>query len=241
MTAVLFAGPTLAGFRHRIPATIICNPPAAAGDLARALASGASRIGLIDGVFGDCRSVWHKEILLALSQGVPVLGAASMGALRAAECAAFGMVPVGGISRDYLTGKRTADADVAVLHGPAELAFMPLTVALVDAEDRIAALCRRGRLPVALADRLLSAARALHFTQRTWDTILEQADPPLAEAAAIRRALSAGTLRKTRDALRLVGRLPGVSFAGPLPNAVMTHDFRRLLAETPATDSVTGA
>ena len=66
-------------------------------------------IGLIDGVFLDVPAVWHRELLWALSEGVHVFGAASMGALRAAELAPFGMRGVGtifaAIGRD--TGRAT--------------------------------------------------------------------------------------------------------------------------------------
>ena len=41
-------------------------------------------VGVIDGAFLSGPAVWHREIIWALSQGVQVLGAASMGALRAA-------------------------------------------------------------------------------------------------------------------------------------------------------------
>ena len=64
-----------------------------------AVRDGATAIGLVDGYFGGAAAVWHKEILYALSLGVRVLGASSMGALRAAECAAYGMEPVGEIAR----------------------------------------------------------------------------------------------------------------------------------------------
>ena len=40
---------------------------------------------IIDGSFQSQPAVRHKEILWALSRGIPVIGAASMGALRAAE------------------------------------------------------------------------------------------------------------------------------------------------------------
>ena len=52
-------------------------------------------IGIVDGFFHQQPSVWHREILYALSQGVPVFGGASMGALRAAELADYGMTGVG--------------------------------------------------------------------------------------------------------------------------------------------------
>ncbi|MDO8943743.1 MAG: TfuA-like protein, partial [Desulfobacterales bacterium] len=93
MTAVVFIGPTIsaaaarAEFRsgHRL----LCHGPAAQGDVYRAALERPSAIGIIDGYFDRVPSVWHKEILWAMSQGVPVFGGASMGALRAAELETF--------------------------------------------------------------------------------------------------------------------------------------------------------
>lgn len=229
MRSVLFVGPTLHGLTDRVPRTVECRPPAGAGDILRAIADGATRIGLVDGVFGQCRSVWHKEILFALSRGVPVLGAASMGALRAAECAAAGMEPVGGIALEYLNGQRVADSDVAVLHGPAELGFLPLSLALVDAEDRIGGWHRDGRLTETEAAGLLSAARSRHFTKRTWESVFATAGHDTRrqhELAAMTAVPEIG--RKARDALELVALLTKEASRPPSPEAVVTEHFRTL-------------
>jgi hypothetical protein len=235
MTAVVFAGPTLSGLTHLIPPGITIRPPAIAGDLLAAIQDGATRIGLIDGRFGDVRAVWHKEILFALAQGIPVLGAASLGALRAADCAAFGMEPVGGIAEDYLTGRRTADADVAVLHGPAELGFRPLTLALVDALDRLADLLTAGLLDQHEAATLTQAATALHFTRRTWTAMLKKSALPQNRLDALHSAMDAmGPSRKARDALLLLDRLPQATPPNPRPQAVLTAHFTALHAQIKA-------
>ena len=49
--------------------------------------------------------MWHKEILFALSEGIDVYGAASMGALRAAELDAFGMRGIGDVYSAYAEGR----------------------------------------------------------------------------------------------------------------------------------------
>ena len=46
---------------------------------------------IVDGSFQWTPAVWHKEILWAMGRGVHVFGAASMGALRAAELDGFGL------------------------------------------------------------------------------------------------------------------------------------------------------
>src|SRR5262249_29172169 len=91
MSTVLFAGPSIFGFDLRSTQDFSICPPAVCGDILKAVRGGARTIGLVDGLFGSERSVWHKEILVALSDGVRVLGASSMGALRAVECDQFGM------------------------------------------------------------------------------------------------------------------------------------------------------
>lgn len=168
MTAVVFAGPSVFPLSAPVSAAVSILPPAGKGDLLTAAECGASTIGLIDGVFENAPSVWHKEILYCIDKGITVFGSASMGALRAAECARFGMIGIGRIFQDYASGRRVSDADVAILHAPADLGYKPLSVALVDVD----AVLERKRAQGALNEtefKLLSALAAkMHFKQRTW-------------------------------------------------------------------------
>jgi hypothetical protein len=75
------------------------------------------QIVLIDGVFHQSQSVWHKEIGFALMRGVVVIGAASMGALRAAEMHRYGMIGVGKIFEMYRDGEED-DSLVAMTFDP---------------------------------------------------------------------------------------------------------------------------
>ena len=78
---VLFVGPSLGSDLAAARATsprIDFRPPAACGDILKAVHDGATAIGLVDGYFGDLPSVWHKEILFALEHDVAVAGGASM-------------------------------------------------------------------------------------------------------------------------------------------------------------------
>ena len=77
-------------------------------------------------------AVWHKEILPALDEGIAVFGAASMGALRAAELDAFGMIGVGDIYAGYRDGVLEDDDDVAIAHATAEEGFRELSDAMVN-------------------------------------------------------------------------------------------------------------
>ena len=154
---VVFAGPSIHGapFDAR---GLELRGPAAQGDLTLATKQGARVIGLIDGAFSSVAAVWHKEILFALSQGVAVYGAASMGALRAAECAAFGMIPVGLIAHAYLAGELDDDGAVALTMGPAALGWPATTEPLVDVWATADHLVSMGILTREQGTRLTAAA-----------------------------------------------------------------------------------
>ena len=129
---VVFVGPSLAAEAAAELFPVSYRSPAAQGDILKAVRDGARAIGLIDGYFEGVPAVWHKEILFALSSGVHVFGAASMGALRAAELAPFGMCGVGQIFAWYRDGVIDADDEVALIHGPAETSFVSLSEPLVN-------------------------------------------------------------------------------------------------------------
>ncbi len=176
---VLFAGPTLYGTvtpGRRVAGTeIVCLPPAKQGDIARAVLQGASVIGLVDGRYEDVAAPWHKEILFAIEQGVRMFGAASMGALRAAECAPYGMKPIGVVAERYISGDITDDADVAQIHGPPELGCLPLSEALVNIEATLEAALSVGALSSADDRRLRASAKRIFFKDRTLTRVVEQA------------------------------------------------------------------
>ncbi len=199
---IVFAGPSLYGAAYD-PGDVVMRGPAQMGDVERALADGAAAIGIIDGHYQQTGAVWHKEILLALASGVAVFGAASMGALRAAECEAFGMVPVGDIARRYCSGALFDDADVALTNGPAELGFPPLTEPMVDVEATAAHLAAHGHATAADAREIVATARAIFFADRTVEAVFARL--PLPRAAALHRLYVAHRVsRKTADALELL-------------------------------------
>lgn len=199
---ILFAGPSLYGADYDA-GDVVVRGPAQMGDLERAVADGATAVGIIDGHYQQVGAVWHKEILLALSSGIAVYGAASMGALRAAECEAFGMVPVGDIAHRYCSGALYDDADVALTNGPAELGFPPLTEAMVDVEATAAHLAAIGLATPAEAAAITATARKIFFADRTAEAIFEHLDHPA--AARLQRCYATHRVsRKTLDALELL-------------------------------------
>ena len=156
------------------PLAFCIEPPARQGDIWRALARRPRALVLIDGLFESAPSVWHHELLDALDAGVLLFGAASMGALRARELATAGMIGVGAIFARY-QGGLDDDAAVALLHGDEESGFVPLTVPLVNAEHALALAQAAGALTAKEARAMRGAASRLHYSERRWDAILEQA------------------------------------------------------------------
>lgn len=233
MSATVFLGPTLAHLQARARLDADLRGPAALGDVHRAVRRGSRTILLIDGLFETVRAVWHKELLWALAQGVTVVGAASLGALRAVELEPFGMIGVGEVFQSYRTGLIEDDAEVAVLHGPAELAWRPLTEALVDIRATLAVAAAQGVLTPRDGELLLQAAASLHYKDRGWHAVLDAgARLGFAGDASFGRWLPAGRVdAKRRDALAALDLVAsGVPRRGE-QHFVETVFWRRLVDE----------
>ena len=170
---VIFAGPSLPPTSRPAAPGLRYLPPARFGDVARAVSDGASAIGLIDGVFEAERAVWHREIVWALSRGVPILGAASMGALRALETEPFGMRGTGRVFEWYRTGLIEDDEEVAVVHAPAELDFRPLTEATVNVRASLLAAEQAGLCTPETASGCIATAKAIHYKDRSRRAVLD--------------------------------------------------------------------
>ncbi|MEM1288711.1 MAG: TfuA-like protein [Pseudomonadota bacterium] len=168
---VIFAGPSLAGSPWLEDPRLTVKSPCKQGDIYLACADAPKALGIIDGYFEAEPAVWHKEILWALSQGIHVLGAASIGALRAAELAAFGMVGVGDIYQSYQRGDLDDDDDVALLHAPGEAAYTPLTVPMVNVRATLTKAASEGVVSPAAAERIISSAKRIFYKNRSWEAI----------------------------------------------------------------------
>jgi hypothetical protein len=232
MNICIFLGPTLAVETARQELNAIFLPPAAHGDIYRAtLRQPPPRaIGLIDGYFRQQPAVRHKEILWAMSQGIHVFGAASMGALRAAELADFGMNGVGRIFESLRDGTLEDDDEVAVDHGPADVKYLALNDAMVDIRVTFAAAVAEGIVEKATESALVGIAKQLFFTERTYATILERAyhaGLPDTDVKKLRLWLPTNRRSQKRtDAIALLSAIREFLIANPLPKKV-TYIFQR--------------
>ncbi len=172
----VFVGPSLPHeVRPRDPA-FVWLPPARAGDAYALAGEGPRAAVLIDGLFDTTLAVRHKELLSLIATGAPVFGAASMGALRAAELHSFGMIGLGAIFRAFAAGRLTADDEVAVMHGPEGFGWIALTEPLVNVRATLVAAVRGKVLRAAEARVILQSARAIFYKERTWPAILSGGD-----------------------------------------------------------------
>jgi hypothetical protein len=190
MTAIVFAGPSLPPSAARQFAGFEWRPPVCQGDLYLAALARPAIIGIIDGYFERVPTVWHKEILWAMAQGTHVYGAASIGALRAAELADFGMKGVGQVYEQFHSGQLIDDDEVAVLHGPEEVSYVQVTEAMVNVRATVDCALQLGVIGPDDAAEIIQIAKSMFYKDRTYDVILE---------TAAKRGLSSDVLRRFAD------------------------------------------
>jgi hypothetical protein len=164
----VYVGPTLAAQQVLavVPGAII-HPPVAHGDLLRQEWDANDVVVIIDGYYHQIGSVRHKEVLALLAADVPVIGCASMGALRAAELHPFGMLGHGIVFQLYRDGVIDADDEVAVAHSE-EPDYRRFGEPLVNLRHAVDAARNAGVLTADEATSVVAAARSLPYTARSW-------------------------------------------------------------------------
>jgi len=181
MKTIVFSGPSIAEAEvHRLAAAATHAPPIKRGDLAAV--DDYDVIVILDGEFGQNMSVSPKEILAVLDRGKTVIGAASMGALRASELDRSGMIGVGWVYDHFRRCTVRRDADVALVYSPFD--FKPMTVPMVDLEYWMERASAAGLIPDKERALLLKTARKIFFAERTVETLM----------GSLRRAVGGQTL-----------------------------------------------
>jgi hypothetical protein len=137
--------------------------------------------------------------------------------LRAAECAQFGMEPVGVIANRFLEGSLDDDAAVALTHMPGELGWGGLSEPLVDVEATLDALRDRALITAGEFTALNASAAAIFFKRRSIEAIVAAADVRPARGEILRTLFALyRRSQKADDALELVAQLRAAELGSPL-------------------------
>ena len=207
--ACIFAGPSLAGLP--VPPEIDRFPPATRGALSAALAAGYKRIGFIDGAIEGSDRVPLQELREALATpGVSVLGAASMGAVRAVQLAAAGMQGHGHVYRLLRKGSLTGCDEVYVLHAPAALHYRCLTLPLVNIRYTLRAMRLSGHLSRDQEQALLDYMKSVPWFDRDRHALSAAVSATGGAATRMRLLQTFDPMYrdiKREDAMSLVSRL----------------------------------
>lgn len=222
MTVFVFTGPTLSPEAVRAEIDCTCLPPVAQGDVYRVTLKRPQAIAIIDGYFDRVPAVWHKEILWAMTQGIHVFGSASMGALRAAELAPFGMRGVGQIFANYQSGVLEDDDEVALVHGSAETNYAALSEPMVNIRFTLEKAEAEGVLTSATRITLEQIAKSLFYSERLYPLILRLATEwglPANELTAFSQWLPIGRVdQKREDAIAMLREMRSYLSTNVEPN-----------------------
>lgn len=134
---------------------------------------------IIDGVFHHDLAPTPREVYDALGR-IGIFGASSMGALRAAECAPYGAVPLGAIARWYARELIDGDDEVAVLVDPESQ--RALTVPSVNVRYVAKLAVRRELMNRSVSDAWVRDARDIFYMDRTWEGAIALASPSVRNA-----------------------------------------------------------
>jgi hypothetical protein len=172
---IVYVGPTLSAEEtlSHLPGAVL-RPSVKREDLYRDREAGAAVFVLLDGIFAHTLSLSPREVVDVARDGALIVGASSMGALRAAECWPAGVRGVGSIYRLFRSGHFDTDDEVAVAFDPDD-PRRTCSVALVNVRYAMSRGRRLKKVSGETAERILTAARQLHFSERRWPTILKVA------------------------------------------------------------------
>jgi hypothetical protein len=174
---VAFVGPSISRTEvERLCPGLDVRPPVRRDDLYREREKGAWGFLVIDGVFMQEDAVSPREVADVLADGALVVGAASMGALRAADCWPAGARGVGLIYRLYRRGILASDEEVAVAVS-ADGTDAAVSLPLVNVRYALSRAVRRRLIDRARAREIVDAATRIYYPERTWPAVLHAAGP----------------------------------------------------------------
>jgi TfuA protein len=148
-------------------------PPARRGDILKSVVNGTKTIVLIDGsmIYEYPPSV--MEVYQAISEGVTVVGCASLGALRGVELRYHGMFAMGWVYQKYLERSIVRDDELVTPFDP--ITHKPLTIPLVRIRYSVSQLTNANMLNPKQGYELIDKLLNVYCEDRTDDRVRELA------------------------------------------------------------------
>ena len=153
---------------------VIYKRPIKRGDLSIDLKENPDIICIIDGVFHQNSAVGHREILKAISEGVKVYGASSMGALRASELDSLGMIGIGWCYDQYASGNVNSDDDVAVMLDSTTLE--PLSTPLISMDYVFKNAVKNNIISQSEKDELIKITKQTYYPKRNYAKTIRESN-----------------------------------------------------------------
>src|ERR687883_615679 len=170
---IIFVGPSLRHEKAREILEADYRPPAKKGDFLRlaGLLNDVTVVGLVDGLFLQDYPPTPIEVYqLAIKKNIVLVGAASLGALRAVELEKFGMIGIGKVFELYKKGKLTADDEVAVTFVEGEHHLQ--SEALIDIRFNLFLAYRMGVIRDITKKIIAKIAKSIYFPYRNYSDVL---------------------------------------------------------------------
>ncbi|UOY10306.1 TfuA-related McrA-glycine thioamidation protein [Methanonatronarchaeum sp. AMET6-2] len=168
---VVFVGPSLRHKEAQIILEVDYRPPAERGDIKKASQQNPHTICLIDGVFSQDCSVSHREILQTLQKNINVVGASSMGALRASELDRYGMKGIGEIYSRYKQGTINSDDEVALTFSPQN--YQPLSTPLINIRYNLEQATQKNIITQQEMEKLIQETKKKFYPKRNYSLLLK--------------------------------------------------------------------
>jgi hypothetical protein len=186
------------------------RPPAQHGDLLAVMNERPRTLVLLDGYYFDgCNhivpAVKPEELLSALGARVKIIGAASMGAIYAAELSQYGITGIGQVFEWFRDGILQGSDELVILHLPEEFGYQHMTIALVEIRYALQQLVNEQIISTTASQSFIQATKELPFTERSSDVILQLAYSYLNESSVeiLRRSLISNSVKQADAKLAL--------------------------------------
>lgn len=170
---VVFAGPSIQFVSADILKRLDLRPPVRRGDLELLLTEKKQpgAVIILDGIYGANLAVTPTECRWLLNENWQLIGACSMGALRASELWQQGMIGIGDVYNMFRLGYLRSDADVAVAY---DQSYNEVTISIVQIRSLLSTLEKQNDITSVHSRKLLNKASLIPWFERHIDLLIDE-------------------------------------------------------------------